>query len=204
MNCLTLLLAAVTLTADTSNPVNSFFFKGENATVIYSVRGLAPGAKEKLTAQIFDELDKKLVDMPALEVVADEKGEWTGSASLPTERYGFYLLRAQCGEARLPKVGSRRPDCITYAVVYDPSKRKTYPDEWTFYGLCGTGPDVDRWLGTSFHYSGTTPTAPEKWAKFSDKAKAAKRKHRDTICASGQKILDEFLPPEGRAFCLRR
>ena len=199
MNALTLLLAAVTLTADTSNPVNSFFSKDEKATVTYSVKGLEPGAKTKLTAQIFDELEKQVVELPALEVTADAKGEWTGSAALPTARYGFYRLKAQCGAARLPKVGSRRPDCITFAVVYDPGKRKQYPVEETFYGTCGGGPDVYKWFGTTFAYGGSQPLDPARYARHLKNGGTVPTE-RGTIIAESADRLAEFLPQEGKDY----
>ena len=196
---LALLLAAVTLTADTSNPVNSFFRKDEKATVTYSVRGLEPGARTKLTAQVLDELDKQVAELPALEVTADAKGEWTGSAALPTGRYGFYRLKAQCGAARLPKVGSRRPDCITFAVVYDPDKRKQYPVEETFYGTCGGGPDVYRWFGTSYAYGKGTPLEPERYARHL-KSGDPLPDERGTIIAESAEKLAAFLPQEGKDY----
>lgn len=196
----TALLLAVVFSADTSNPTNSFFRRGEAATVTFAVSGIPSGETFKLESAIYDEHDRKLADMPALDVAGGSDGKWTGSLPLPTERYGYYRLRAKCGGTELPKVGTRPPGCITYAVVFDPDKRKRYPDDWTFYGLMGGALDVDRWLGTTFHFASATPLS---------KAQIAKKKSRGestaltpgTISAGNHENLAKFMPPEGRAFC---
>ena len=197
---LTALLLAVVLAADTSNPTNSFFRKGEAASVTFSVSKIPAGETLTLESSIYDEHDKKLVNLPALSVKGDAKGKWTGALPLPTDRYGFYRLRAKCGGATLPKLGSRPPGCITYAVVFDPDKRKKYSDDWTFYGLMGGAPGADMWLGTSFHFASATPFSEEYV-----KAQRAKGRNphvtRGTISCGDQRKLDMFLPQEGREFC---
>ena len=197
---MTALLFAVVLAADTSNPTNSFFRKDESASVTFSVSKIQVGETLSLESSIYDEQDKKLADLPALSVKGDAGGKWTGTLPLPTDRYGFYRLRAKCGGATLPKVGSRQTGCITYAVVFDPDRRKTYPDDWTFYGLCGTGPDVARWFGTAFHFAGATPLSEERVRSMRAKGREP-RVLRGTISCGKQSNLAEFLPKEGVDFC---
>ena len=84
----TALLLAVVFSADTSNPTNSFFRRGEAATVTFAVSGIPSGETFKLESAIYDEHDRKLADMPALDVAGGADGKWTGSLPLPTERYG--------------------------------------------------------------------------------------------------------------------
>ena len=194
------LLLAVVITADTSNPTNSFFRRGEAATVSFAVSEIPPGKALKLESAVYDEHDRKVADLPALDVSGGADGKWTGSLPLPTGRYGYYCLRAKCGGAELPKVGTRPPRCITYAVVFDPDKRKRYPDDWTFYGLMGGGPDVDRWFGTTFHFASATPLSKEQIAKKKSRGQSTTLTP-GTISAGNHENLAKFMPPEGKAFC---
>ena len=194
------MMLAVVLTADTSNPTNSFFRKGETAEAIFCATGVPEGRRLSLKAAVYDEYDRKVADLPELGVTGGKDGKWTGALPLPTKRYGFYRLRAECDGAKLPKVGSRQAGCITYAVVFDPDRRKKYPDDWTFYGFCGTGPDIDRWMGVTHYFGGATPLSEKEIAKARARG-VSRTPHRGTISIGNNNNLLKFMPQEGRDFC---
>lgn len=200
MNMLSLMLA-VTMTAETTNPVNSFFAKDAPAEAVFSVSEIPAGKTLQLKTWLCDETDRKVADLPPVAVTGDADGNWKGSVKLPTERYGFYRLIADLDGAKLPKVGSCRAGCLTFAVVVDPAKRKKYPEEECFWGFCGTGPDLMGWLGATHAYEASTPLAPDAVARLKKQGKEIPPRPAGTMGMSAlSRTFGQFFTPEGLAY----
>ena len=197
------ILLALTLVGETTNPTNSLFARNERAEAVFTVRDIPAGQTLELKSWLQDENDRRLCDLRTLRVTGDADGRWTGRVELPTDRYGFYRLVASCGDARLPKVGSRRPDCLTYAVVFDPGKRKRHPEDESFYGFCGSGNvvDLNRWFGAWHQFGCASPLGPDQIAKALKRGEKPRRPTWGTIdVAIYPNHLEHFMTPEGRAY----
>ena len=200
MNTLALILA-VTMTADTTSPQHSFFVKDEAAAAVFTIREIPAGQVLELRNEVLDETDRKVCDLPPVEVRGDGKGEWTGRVPLPTDRYGFFRLVADCGGARLPKVGTRRPGCLTYAVVSDPAKRRKYSEEECFYGFCGSCEGLDRWFGAWHSFNGAAPISAARREKLLKRGETPRTPGFGTIAAGHyHSVVSQFMSEAGRKY----
>lgn len=206
MNMLGTILLAVSLVGETTNPTNSLFARGERAEVVFTVRDIPVGQTLELKSWLVDETDRRVGDLPTLRVSPDGKGEWTGRIVLPTERFGFYRLVADCAGAQLPKVGTRRAGCLTYAVVADPEKRKAYSEEESFYGFCGSGNvvDLNRWFGAWHQFGAASPLGPDRLEKLRKRGETPPPRRWGTIDVGIYKNhLECFMTDAGRAYAER-
>ena len=128
---------AAALSAVTSNPSNNFFVAGHEAKATLTAKGLAAGEKRPVRLEVYDFTYTNRVATVPGEIVADEKGEWRGEFTLPSDRYGVYLVRPVAAGLELPKRGTVPKGAFTYAVLADPSEMPEI-DLWdTFLGLHG-------------------------------------------------------------------
>jgi len=143
------------LTGDTSRPDVSLFAPGEPIGLTFAASGLqAAGADLVLRLDIVDEMDR-LIQQVRLPVAPEPDGTWETTVGAPSDRLGFYRVRAELSSGvQLAALGSRPPGFLTYAVVPDPAQRKLYPSHETFFGMqpSGTISDAPRvevgpWLG---------------------------------------------------------
>ena len=88
---LSVLIAAVVLTGETSHPSNSFYAAGSPVEVTFSASGLAAGEGRKLEVSVTDERDRKVKSFED-NVVADGSGSWQKTYRMPAERLGFCVL----------------------------------------------------------------------------------------------------------------
>ncbi|HOE60522.1 MAG TPA: hypothetical protein PLJ32_01490 [Kiritimatiellia bacterium] len=137
MSLFALPVLAAALSAVTSNPSNNFFVAGHEAKATLTAKGLAAGEKRPVRLEVYDFTYTNRVATVPGEIVADEKGEWRGEFTLPSDRYGVYLVRPVAAGLELPKRGTVPKGAFTYAVLADPSEMPEI-DLWdTFLGLHG-------------------------------------------------------------------
>ncbi len=154
------LFAAPALTGETSNPANSCFARGKTVVVTLKASGLPAESRRPLVLGVYDHMDRRVGEVKG-EIVTNAKGVWADSFSLPSERYGFYRVRVdEAGGLTFPEAGSRPANCITYAVLADPSSRPMLSQEDAFFGLHGNASDaadLAPWLGARQRMGGIDP-----------------------------------------------
>lgn len=139
-------IAAATFTVETANPTNNMFAVGRPAEATFRAQGWAPGEERQVVAEIFDYRDEKTGTLTAtLKTGADGTG--TVRVALPTDRHGFFRVRAKAGDQKLPKCGTRPAGEFTYGVTIDPKDRPDIPQERAFMGIHGEACDQARWMG---------------------------------------------------------
>ena len=195
--------AAPVWTGDTSNPTNSCFAMGKDKVeIVLSATGLAPNEAKRLEIGVFDEFDKRLATIPG-EVKANIEGAWAGRFEMPSDHFGFYRVRPKVDGAEvLPQVGSRPAGCLTYAVLHDPEERVIPPQEHTFFGLHGCGPDQARWMGARvLHGYGTPRQSDEQYyAALRERLDAGEKGWWQYGVIVASQHFERFLPPEAKDF----
>ncbi|NUQ00687.1 MAG: hypothetical protein HUU35_12620, partial [Armatimonadetes bacterium] len=156
-------LAAPLLSGDTSHPDTSLYQAGERMTLTFGVSG----ATAPLTLQISVEDEReRVVARHELAVTPDAAGNWRGELEAPAERLGFYRVRARLSDGTTgPKLGTRAPGYLTYAVVPPARQRVLYPAEETFFGMQGGfNPNLNvpallgvRWILGGYRWDRTEP-----------------------------------------------
>jgi len=167
------LIAAPALTGDTTHPAHSCFARGTPAAVTLKATGLAAGARRPLVLGVYDACERRVGEARG-EIVADAKGVWSGTLAVPSDRYGFFRVRVdEPADLKLPQVGTRPANGLTYAVVEDPAKRPLLSQEDAFFGLHGnaTGAEADLmpWLGVRQQMGGLDPfhaPKPSAWTRY--------------------------------------
>ena len=157
------LLAAATLTAETSNPTDSYFVWKSSATVTFQAQGFGLNETRPLSVVVTDHEGRLagFINAPKT-FTTDAKGEWTGTYDLPTDRLGCFTVTASSGDVKLPKLGTRGEGLLTYAVVHDPDRRPLISQDEAFFGCYGNS----RWIGCRQNFAGFCPLAdPDEGAR---------------------------------------
>jgi hypothetical protein len=119
-------------------PEMSTFIPGETINLNIRVQELHPGQRLKLVLSIVNEMDT-LVERQEYSVNADSNGNWFRTASAPNNKLGFYRVWVELSDGTtLPSIWSKPRGFITYAVVPDPTQRKLYREQDSFFGLMGS------------------------------------------------------------------
>ncbi len=144
--------AQVRLDGDTSEPRHSLFVRGQPVVLTFVASGLARDARDQLLVTIEDEHARVLREytIPLQEgrredfqvrcspTAQDGGVQWQIDLYPPTSRLGFFKANAQLSSgAQLQGVCTRPPGYLTYAIVPDPTERRAYPAEDTFFGMMG-------------------------------------------------------------------
>ena len=138
--------AAPALTATTGNPTNNMFAVGAPAQATFLAKGWNAGEERTVVADVYDWRSEKVTTLTAA-LKADGAGAGAVTLALPTDRYGFFRVRAAAGDLKLPKCGTRPAGEFTYGVAMDPKERPDIPQERAFMGIHGEACGQGRWMG---------------------------------------------------------
>ena len=139
-------LTAPILTVETDNPTNNMFAVGKPAAATFGAKGWAANEERQVVADVFDYRNEKVTTLTA-SLKAGADGAGSVRVALPTDRHGFFRVRAKAGDLKLPKLGTRPAGEFTYGVTIDPKDRPDLPQERAFMGIHGEACDQDRWMG---------------------------------------------------------
>lgn len=134
------------LSVETDNPTNNMFAVGRPAAATFRATGWTANAERQVVADVFDYRDEKVATLTAT-LTADGTGGGSVRVALPTDRHGFFRVRAKAGDLSLPKLGTRPAGEFTYGVTVDPADRPDIPQARAFMGLHGEAADQARWMG---------------------------------------------------------
>ena len=138
--------AAPVLTVETDNATNNMFAVGKAAAATFGAKGWSANESRQVVADIFDYRNEKVGTLTA-ELKADANGTGSVRVALPTDRHGFFRVRAKAGDLALPKLGTRPAGEFTYGVTVDPKDRPDIPQERAFMGIHGEAAGQGRWMG---------------------------------------------------------
>lgn len=144
--CFTAAFAAPELSVRTDNPTNNMFAVGRRATAEFTAKGWNPGESRAVVADVYDYRDEKVATLKGT-LKAGQDGSGSLAVELPTDRFGFFRVRARAGDLSLPKMGTRPAREFTYGVAISPDERRKVPQDAAFAGLHGTACDETRWIG---------------------------------------------------------
>lgn len=146
------LLAQVVLTGDTAEPRHSLFLADQEIVLNFRVHGLPRETDEVLEVRVSDIASQVVYERRVPLTVGRgefatigfktgggaEPSEWLIALPIPYQRLGYYQAHARLsGGATLPSVGSRPGGYLTYAIILDPSQRRSFPARETFFGMIG-------------------------------------------------------------------
>ncbi len=129
-----------TLTGDTSHPHTSTFSLGQRVILTFRAAGLKPFQRTSLLLDYWD-AHNRVIRKQDVRVTANAQGVWSGRVVAPCSRYGFYRVWTRLADGTtLPRLASRPPGFLTYAVVPNPGRRKDYGEAGSMFGMqCGFG-----------------------------------------------------------------
>lgn len=139
-------VAAPMLTVETDNPTNNMFAVGKPAGATFGARDWVANEERQIVADVFDYRNEKVATLTA-SLKAGENGTGSVRVALPTDRHGFFRVRAKAGDLALPKMGTRPSGEFTYGVTIDPKDRPDIPQERAFMGIHGEAAGQSRWMG---------------------------------------------------------
>ena len=161
--------AGPVLSVTTDNPTNNMFAVGTSAAATFRAKGWTANEERQVVADVFDYRDEKVGTLTAT-LKADAGGEGSARVALPTDRHGFFRVRAKAGDLSLPKLGTRPAGEFTYGVTIDPADRPDIPQERAFMGLHGEAADQARWMGAHQGFARYALTEEEHRKALADRA----------------------------------
>ena len=140
-------LFALSLTGDTSEPRHSLFIPGQQVVLYFFINDLAVENHTVLYLDIEDEQENNLSSFQIPVKIAKQKlwqvhlqsgNEWKITVFPEHKKLGFYKVKASLSSGELLEEKASRPaGYLTYAIIPDPSLRKKYAAEESFFGMLG-------------------------------------------------------------------
>lgn len=124
------------LVGDTNDPEASTFILAHKVELTFHASGLSANAAGLTLKVAICDAHDKVIQNKEIPVQADDRAQWTTTVDAPSDKTGFYRVRAELSNGtKLEALGTRVEGFLTYAVVPDPALRLDFGMEGSRFGL---------------------------------------------------------------------